>query len=415
MSETTAAKPTTADAAKIVPDEELIFVLGQALHQAGLPAHRVESTLARVADRLGLRVHSFCLPTGLLLSSEREGLWATRLIRLPPKPADLERLRRLTIEAEALAAGRPSPGEAVATIKALVSVPPLWGHAVSILGFVLSAAAFSVFFRGGLRELVVATIVGLAVGLVALLFGNARGASRRFELTEAAVAAFVAAVANAYLGSFVHWIPLASGLVILLPGLSLVDSIEELANGHLASGSSRMAGVGVAFLALIFGVLLGVSLADLLVSASPPDEAIAFPWWMAFPALVVVSLGSLFRFQARLADGPWILLASTVALVGARLGARLGNPLMGPFVGALLLGLTANLVSRMRLAMPQLLIVPGLALLVPGSFGLRSLNSMLSGASTEGLEQGFQMFMMAIALVSGLLFSNALVKTEANS
>jgi len=63
-------------------------------------------------------------------------------------------------------------------------------------------------------------------------------------------------VADAYLGSFVHWIPLASGMVILLPGLSLVDSIEELANGHLASGGARMAGVGVAFLALIFGVLL---------------------------------------------------------------------------------------------------------------------------------------------------------------
>ena len=41
----------------------------------------------------------------------------------------------------------------------------------------------------------------------------------------------------------------------------------------------------------------GVSLADLLVSVSAPDEAIAFPWWMIFPALVVVSFGSLFAVQ----------------------------------------------------------------------------------------------------------------------
>jgi len=158
-----------------------------------------------------------------------------------------------------------------------------------------------------------------------------------------------------------------------------------------------------------------VSVAELLVSVGKPDEAIAFPRWMMLPALVLVSLGSIFRFQARLADGPWILLASAVALAGTKLGARLGNPLMGPFVGALLLGLAANLFARLRVPTPQLLLVPGLALLVPGSFGLRSLNSMLSGESTAGIDQGFQMFMMAIALVAGLLFSNALVKTEANS
>src|SRR3954452_20470413 len=99
MSETTTARTTpNGDATTLLPDEELIFVLGRALHQAGLPAHRVESTLGRVADRLGLTVHSFCLPTGLLLSSERAGHWTTMLVRLSPRPADLERLRRLTIE-----------------------------------------------------------------------------------------------------------------------------------------------------------------------------------------------------------------------------------------------------------------------------------------------------------------------------
>jgi len=59
--------------------------------------------------------------------------------------------------------------------------------------------------------------------------------------------------------------------------------------------------------------------------------------------------------------------------------------------------------------------VPGLALLVPGSFGLRSLDSLLAGQSVTGVEQGFQMFMMTMALVAGLLFSNTIVVTEANA
>jgi uncharacterized membrane protein YjjB (DUF3815 family) len=103
-----------------------------------------------------------------------------------------------------------------------------------------------------------------------------------------------------------------------------------------------------------------------------------------------------------------------VAFGASRLGGRLGNPLLGPFLGALVLGLVANLYARWREPAPQLLIVPGLALLVPGSFGLRSLDSLLSGASVTGLELGFQMFMMTIALVAGLLFSNGMVASEVN-
>lgn len=397
-------------------DEELILTLSRALHQVNQPAHRLESTLSRVAERLNLEIHAFSLPTGLLISLKRPGdsVTTTRLLRLPSGPTNLECLRRLSIESEALASGRVAPREAIGKIQELASAPRCWGPAASVLGFLLCASAFSVFFGGGLRELGVATLLGLAVGLVARAFGKSRPVNRRFELTAAAVAGFIAALADAYLGHFVHWIPLASGLVILLPGLSLVDSIEELANGHLTSGASRMAGVGIVFLALIFGVLLGVDLAGLLVEEGPPGTAIPLPWWAKLLALPVVALGSTFRFQARLRDMPWILVGSAVGFGVSRAGSRLGNPLLGPFLGALVLGMTANLYARWRTPTPQLLLVPGLALLVPGSFGLRSLDSLLAGASVAGVELGFQMFMMTIALVAGLLFSNAMVASEVN-
>jgi len=46
--------------------------------------------------------------------------------------------------------------------------------------------------------------------------------------------------------------------------------------------------------------------------------------------------------------------------------------------------------TRWREPAPQLLLVPDLALLIPGSFGLRCLESLLTGKSVTGLEQGFQ-------------------------
>ncbi|WP_435021155.1 threonine/serine ThrE exporter family protein [Tundrisphaera sp. TA3] len=394
----------------IVPEREVLFTLAKTLHQAGVPSHRLEATLARVAERLGICVEAFALPTGLILSAGRGEGAAVRLFRLPPRPTDLERLRRLTSESEAIARGEVPPAQAVARLEAvLAATPPVPPHAAHAVGLLLSAAAFSVFFGGGPLELLVAAFIGGVVGLIAMAFGGRRGASRRYELVAAFAAGLVATLVDHHLSHFIHWIPIASGLIVLLPGLALVDSIEELANGHLASGGARMAGVGSAFLALIFGVILGVNVAELAGSAQPDRNSVSFPTWALLPALAVVALGSVFRFHARLRDWPLILLASAVALAGSRIGGRLGNPLLGPFVGGLALGLTANLYSRFFRPTPQLLLVPGLALLVPGSMGFRSLEALVEGDSIRGIEQGFTMFLMGMALVAGLLFGNAQV------
>ncbi|HEU5117219.1 MAG TPA: threonine/serine exporter family protein [Isosphaeraceae bacterium] len=395
--------------------DELLVTLGRALHQAGLPSHRLEAMLGRMAARLGTKVHAFSLPTGLLLCIGRGRDLKTVLVRLPPRPTDLGRLRLLMIEAEALADGRTHPAESVTRIEALsTSAPGRHDRMAQFAGLALSAAAFSVFFGGGVRELLVAATVGIVVGLLALATRGRRGASRRYELMAATAAGLIATMADRHLGGFEHWIPLASGLIVLLPGLALVDAIEELANGHLTSGAARMAGVGIVFLALVFGVMMGVSLARFEGESPSRGPGTPFPPWAALPALGVVALGSVCRFRARLQDWPVILMASAVAYFGAKMGSRLGNPLLGPFVGALVLGLAANLYSRYRLPIPQLLLVPGLALLVPGSIGLRSLDALLSGDTAMGVEHGFRMFMMAMALVAGLLFSNALVRTPAN-
>jgi uncharacterized membrane protein YjjB (DUF3815 family) len=128
------------------------------------------------------------------------------------------------------------------------------------------------------------------------------------------------------------------------------------------------------------------------------------------PALLLVALGSTIRFRARPGDYGAILAASAVALACSRVGAAVGGSLAGPFLAALVLGLAANLYARWRRQAAELLVIPGLAVLVPGSVGLRSLACLHDQNTAEGINTAFQMFMIAMALVSGLLFSNSLVR-----
>jgi uncharacterized membrane protein YjjP (DUF1212 family) len=389
----------------------LLLALARALHEAGQPAHRLEETLLRAAARFGVPLEVFSLPVGILLSFHQNGRSETFFVRLQPGTVNLERLAQLTAVANDIIRGQVSAGDARARVEQIVSAPPRWGGPVRVAAYVCSAAAFAVFFGGGVLEVGVATVIGLAVGLIALATQRLRVSGRVFELTAATAAAVITGTMDSLTGAFVEWIPLASGLIILLPGLSLEDALEELANGHLASGGTRLAGVAVVFLALTFGVLVGYRAAEALTPAGPtPEMPSSLPGWAVLPALVVVTIGSIIRFRARWSDGVVIFVASALALGGAQVGKGVFGPLAGPFLGALLLGLAANLYARWRRQAVEVWLTPGLALLVPGSVGVKSLAAMLSQNTDVGIYEAFQMFLIATALAAGLLFSNAIVR-----
>ncbi len=388
---------------------QLLLALGRALHQVGQPAHKVERTLVLVADRCQVPLQMFVLPTGHFMSFHRADGPITFVLRMNPGSIDLDRLSRLMIIADKIIDGSLTPREAKVRINEVMLRANERSSASIVAAYVLSAAPFSIFFGGGWTELIVATLVGLAVGLIAAAMARYKRTVRPFELIAAAAAAFIAGSADEILGAYGGWIPLAAGLIVLLPGIALVDSLEELAGGQLTSGASRMAGVGAVFLALTFGAIVGGTLSQVWPQIKDV-EAVHLPEWSVLPALLVVAIGSTLRFRAQNRDAWLILGASTLALVGSRAGSYYIGHFAGPFLAAALLGIAGNLYARVTRRAAELIVVPGLALLVPGSVGARSLESLLSADTADvGVASAIDMFLIGIALVAGLLFANSLV------
>ncbi len=234
----------------------------------------------------------------------------------------------------------------------IMRAPDRWGNSPTIAAYVLSGGAFAVFFGGGMPEVFVATIIGLIAGVLAVVLRRWRVTTRLFELLAATAAAFITGIAGHYLGSFVEWIPLAAGLIILLPGISLLDSVTELSHGRLESGAARLAGVGVAFTALACGAIAGTSISDLLPRISHSSPSQPFGTWQIFLALTIVALGSTVRFRARLQDLPVIFLASLLAFYVTRWETELIAGLAGPFLAAFLLGVAGSLFAKFAARYP---------------------------------------------------------------
>ena len=89
------------------------------------------------------------------------------------------------------------------------------------------------------------------------------------------------------------------------------------------------------------------------------------------------------------------------------------NAFNAMFIGALTVGIFSNLYSRITRGPGSILMTQGIILLVPGSKTYMILNQWVSGETIlPGAQSGNQALMVFVALIAGLLFSNALLPTQ---
>jgi uncharacterized membrane protein YjjP (DUF1212 family) len=384
--------------------------LGRALHIYGASATRLEAVMGVLSTELGLRGHFFSMPTALLASFELPGEEGfAHLFRLRRNEVDFDKLCRLDRLWNDVVTGQVSPVQGLADIDRIDEEKPLYGSILLTICFALSSGAASTFFGGGPREMALAALCGLLLGLFLLFAGPRKSLIGLHELLSASLVSFTAVIAGHFMGGASVDTATLAGIIILLPGFTLTTAVSELAQRNVVSGAARLAWSSLLLMMLGFGVMAGRTLGERLVGLPEFHEVISWPSWIQPTALMVagITLGILFQAQKR--DLPWITAAAMLPYLALEAGiAQLGLEL-GVFLAALLAGAGSNLYARVLDRPATITRLPGILILVPGSIGFLSITELMKGDPLVGLEQGFQMLTTAFSLVSGLLVSNAVI------
>lgn len=393
-----------------------VLRLARAMHAYGYPAHRVEGALAEIARRLNLTAQFFSTPTSFMASFGVLERQSTHLIRVEPgdvdlgKSADIEDIIREVVE------GRVTLAQGSAELERVHAAPPRYGPVTTMLAFGFSSAAASRFLGGGLREAIVAGIIGLVIGVLLIPAGRLPSLGRVFPFLAAFSASFIATAAATVLPHYSVYVGTLAGLIVLIPGLTLTTAMTELSSGHLSSGTARLSGALMLFVVIGFGVAMASQTVTLLLGDYPtrvrPEALPDWTWWMA---LVAAPLGFAVLFRAHARDAIWILLAGALGIAGSRVGSATFGPELGAFVGALTVGAASNLYAYILRRPASVTLVPGILLLVPGSIGFRSLSSLLDREVVTGVETAFTMVLIGAGLVAGLLLANVLVPEHRKS
>jgi uncharacterized membrane protein YjjP (DUF1212 family) len=414
MARAAASRDTHQAVRRLPPGEfaDYLLEIGGTLVAYGCPSYRLEEVIRVVAEQEGYAAQAFAMPTGLFLSIRGASLAepVARMIRVKEWGTNLERLTEVDAIFNDVAERRSTIEEARQRLEALQRRPPAYPRALYWPAMAMLSGAAAIFFRGSLKDVVAAAAAGSVVGLLVSALSRDRSARFLVEFVGGFSSALCAWAATRVRPDLSREVIVLSGVIALVPGMTLTTGLAELAQKNLVSGGARLMEALTTFLSILFGVALAVGIEQLLgvdAGHGPSRAALGLPYQAAALACSSLALAVIFSVPRALL---WTAACSgALGYVATALGARHLPGHVAAFAAALAISLFANALARKTERPAQLFQLPGMMLLVPGSFGFLSLEDFLRGDLLHGAQKGFEMLLIAGALVTGILLANLLL------
>ncbi|TDQ19026.1 uncharacterized membrane protein YjjP (DUF1212 family) [Algoriphagus boseongensis] len=405
--------------AKVSFDDAWNFIMkvGLAAHKYGATSGRLEFLLKGLAQDFGYKGNFKSTPVEIRfgLQETTDAPKRAEVLATPPSNIDLDKLARLGDVLNEINAGTLSLNDAAPRIDAIDQIPPPWGKFPSMLGYVFTGFGFALLLGAGWTDTLLAAVFSLIVyGIVLLSPRLGTTAVKWMPLTSALVVGFLS-------GLIKHWVPdlnlvlvILCGVIMLLPGYAISLGTGELVTKQVKSGLYNLKSGLTALVKQIAGAIIGVRLASVFVTigAEAPQAPVDPKWIILFFPLLLVGLALAFQVPRR--DLAWSVLVSAIAYLGVLGGSSIMNANLGNLLGTILAVIVGSLWSLKTSRPASIVVMPAILLLVGGTIGFRGLATMASGNMVLGLEQFFQMFIVALTIMVGVLIGLFIMRPKPN-
>lgn len=372
---------------------DLATRIGESMFAIGASAHEVTLAITRVCDAYGLRgVQVDVTYNSITVSFHLSGeVWPETLVRVvrvaAPDHAKLQRVQALVSDIgrgldldSARTAFRvirrmpfryQQPVVVVARAMLAVGVSILLGASPVVVGLTFIAALAAAITQAGLARL-----------QVPLFFSQIAGG---FVTTVVAVA--VSALGAAGIAPFVGIRPsiiVASGIVLMLAGLTVVGAAQDAIDGFALTAGGRILDLTMQTLGVVIGILVGLESGSVLgFTMDLPDDAAPFgPPVSVFAGAIIIAVAVAVFNGAGIRIILVSALLSAVTIAGYTLASLLQlHPAAASALGALLASFVGVLIAH-NLHVPSVAVTT--AAIVPLVPGVAVFQGLLEMVHTGG-------------------------------
>lgn len=389
--------------------------IGEGLLKSGAEIRRVEITIEKICKAYGVaHVEVFtinCLIVGAVRMSD--GSYSSQNRRITNIENHLLCLERYNALSRQICAETPDFDTVDKKIKEIKEkrVYPL---SLTLIGYILAAGGFAVFFGGTVRDFISAALVGVVVAFLGRIHTGYFN-----DVTKALLLAFVSGILSCLLvmvgiGENMSMIIIGT-IMLLIPGLSLGNAMRDLLCGDTLSGTLKI--VQACISAII--IALGYTMAILLLGKYCPESSNTLPYGEAgriIASLISSFLGTvgfalIFKIATNrlLVAGFGGLFTYVVYECSIQFGA---NVLLAAFFSALFMSVFSEVCARIFKAPAVLFIFPCAIPIVPGGslyfsmFYLLSANMeasflhlKITGETILGIALGLSLASIGVGLI----------------
>jgi uncharacterized membrane protein YjjP (DUF1212 family) len=338
-----------------------------------------------------------------------------RVVRLSPGDTNLYKLAEVDRVAEAVMSGAMDLEQGVATMRTLDRPISRLSLILTVLAFGLASASVAGLLRLPWLDIGVAGCTGLLIGLLEIATMSRPRLKEASEAIAAVIAGGLAVLVASFVGPLNLNTVIICSLIVLMPGLTLTNAVNELTNQNLVSGTARFAGAMTTILKLAIGMMVALTAAQ-MIGLEPDVRALRpQPLWVEAFALLLCTYAFALLFRCHRRDYPLVMTAAACGyLISSTVGDAFGSN-VGVFLAALTMTAAGNAYGRWSNRPGALVRVPGIIMLVPGSASLRGLISILQQQDVQaGQDAALTALNILIALIAGLLFGNIVMPTRRN-
>ena len=384
---------------------EFCTQLGYCLAMSGAETFRVEDSINRIMAAYGIESEVFATTNNLIVSIETEaGKPMTLMKRIGFHGNNLDGVEQFNALSRRICNEKPEPLIAMQWLEETKKGLHYYSFPIVILGNILGAAGYAMFFGGGWIDFIWASVCGAIIGLIT------------HHLNKLKVNPFFLTILNAFIVALIAYCMGALGLapnsdsiiigtfMILLPGLIFTNALRDIIYGDTNSGINRIMQVLLIAAACALGTGIAWSFSCKLfgVPVNAPD--IPYPLFMQCLTASIGCIGFTILFNVHGRGSILCILGSGLTCAVFGLTVYLSqNDIAGYFVATVFISIYSEIMARVRKCPAICYLIVSLFPLIPGSGIYYTSMHLIRGNMSDFASQGTHTVAIAGALAVGLL------------
>ena len=393
---------------------DLVVDLCYELAMAGAETYRIEESANRIFMTYGLQAEVFAIPNNLTVSIETpDGQLMTRMRRIAPHGNDLDSVDQLSALSRAICNRKPDVQEGKQWLEYVCSHKRSYSLPLSLLGSLLGAAGYGIFFGGTWLDALWAGICGIVVGLVNMALDKIK-TNQFFQTIAASFLMALIAYGVAALGLTHNADSVIIGaLMILVPGLLFTNAMRDIIYGDTNSGVNRIVQVFLIAAALALGTAAAWRTAASLWGEPADTYAQNYGFWIQSISGAIGCIGFAILFNLH---GKTVFLASLgglftwmVYLMTEHLG---GSVMEANFWASLFAGFFSEIMARIRKKPAIAYLVIAIFPLLPGAGVYYTMNYAVRRQMDLFAATGMRTAAIAGIMAVGILLASTLIRMQ---